>query len=305
VCYIVSMMVYLFLVFFYLANCATFCDKYSQALGLTNNKLVTTVVTGVVGKITAPGVTTLKYFDGTKPQGSLNYLDPKNADDLTALVGALVQFFGAALGCTDGSITPYTGPSMDKVHQPMGINAAESKFFNDQVIAVLAGAGVSAEDQATARKLLGSLNKQIISQSFCDRYSDALKLSNKDLVTSVVTGVFGKITAPSTPTLKFFNGVQPPGSTDYLNRNKNALPGLVNGLVTFFGQALGCHDGTIAKYGGGTMKQVHGSMGVNTMAFNFFNFKVIDVLRAAGVAAADLTAVHSLLNSTKGDIVSA
>jgi len=299
------MLVQLFFVFFCFANCATFCNKYSQALGLTNNKLVTTVVTGVVGKITAPGVPTLKYFDGTKPQGSLNYLDPKNADDLNALVGALVQFFGTALGCTDGTITPYTGPSMDKVHQPMGINKAESQFFNDQVIAVLAGAGVTQEDQTTARNLLGSLNKQIISQTICDRYSDALKVSNKALVTSVVTGVFGKITAPSTPTLKFFNGVQPPGSTDYLNRNKDALPGLVNGLVTFFGQALGCHDGTIAKYGGPTMKQVHGPMGVNNLAFNFFNFQVIGVLRAAGVAPADLNAVHGLLNNTKADIVSA
>jgi truncated hemoglobin YjbI len=300
------MFVQLFFAFFCVANCATsFCDKYSQALGLSNNKLVTTVVTGVVGKITAPGVNTLKYFDGTKPQGSTNFLDAKNSGDLTALVGSLVQFFGSALGCTDGTIQPYTGPSMDKIHQPMGINAAESKFFNEQVIAVLAGAGVSTEDQAGARKLLGTLDKQIISQSFCDRYSDALKVSNKDLLTSVVTKVFGKITAPSTPTLKFFNGVQPPGSTDYLGRNKDALPGLVNGLVTFFGKALGCHDMTVAPYGGPSMKQVHGTMGVNTAAFNFFNFRVIDVLRAAGVAQADLNAVHGVLNSTKNDIVSA
>jgi truncated hemoglobin YjbI len=299
------MIAQLFVFFFYLANCASFCDKYSQALGLTNNKLVTTVVTGVVGKITAPGVNTLKYFDGTKPQGSLNYLDPKNSGDLTTLVGSLVSFFGGALGCTDGTITAYTGPSMDKVHQPMGINAAESKFFNDQVVAVLAGAGVSAADQVTAANLLNSLNKAIVSQSFCDRYSDALKVSNKDLVSTVVTGVFKKITAPSTPTLRFFNGVQPPGSTDYLNRNKDALPGLVNGLVTFFGTALGCHDGTIAKYAGPTMKQVHGTMGVGNAAFNFFNFQVVAVLKAAGVTKPDYTAVHALLNSTKADIVSA
>jgi len=53
------------------------------------------------------------------------------------------------------------------------------------------------------------------------------------------------------------------------------------------------------------MKQVHGAMGINSNTFNFFNNRVIDVLRGLGVAQADLSAVHGVLNSTKSDIVSA
>jgi len=270
---------------------------------MTNLKLVTTVVTGVVGKVTASGTITLKYFDGTKPAGSTNFLDAKNADALKALSDALVSFFGGALGCTDGTITKYTGPSLLKVHSKMGISGGEFDFFNAQVIVVLAGAGVTSSDQSAVLSVLESTRKDVVSQSICDRYSRALSLTNKQLVTTVVTGTFGRITTANSPIVKYFNGVKPPGSTDYLRKNKNALPGLVNGLVTFFGDALGCGDGTIAKYAGGTMKQVHGKMGINANEFFFFNQQVLAVMRKAGVVMADLRAVDGVLNSTRADIV--
>jgi len=73
--------------------------------------------------------------------------------------------------------------------------------------------------------------------------------------------------------------------------------------LLFFGMALGCTDGSIGPYTGGTLKDVHTGMGVTEPVFDFFNFQVISVLRKAGVVPMDLRAVHGLLNSTKKDIV--
>ena len=300
------MLFFLFIAFVFSQD--SICDKYSQALNLNNSALVTTVVNGVVQKLVGPGAAlTKKYFDGTKPAGSTNFLDPRNAAALADLVGSLVRFFGQALGCSDGTIKPYTGPAMDKVHQPMGINLFESIAFNDAVVAVLAAAGVSEIDQVAVRIVLNSLKTSIVVQnSICDRYSAALKVSNQALVKAVVLGVFGAVTMDGAPTLKYFNGVKPPGSMNFLNpKNQAALDGLVNGLITFFGTALGCSDETIGPYGGPSMTNVHKRMRINENEFNFFNLQVLNVLRTSGVARADLITVSKLLNSTKSVIVSA
>jgi truncated hemoglobin YjbI len=294
----------LFLAFIYVSYSQTLCTKYSQALGVSNKVLVSNVVNGVVPKLVAVGTPTKQYFDGTRPAGSVNFLDPKNSGALTALVDSLVAFFGAGLGCMDGSIPAYTGASMDKVHQSMGISDFAFEYFNLQVIAVMRAAGVSEMDLATVLSVLVSFRTAIVQSSICDKYSFALKLSNNQLVTTVVTGVFGEITKPNTPTLKFFNGQQPQGSTNFLT-NQAALKGLVNGLVTFFGAALGCSDGSIGNYQGGTLKQVHAGMGVTNDVFDFFNFAVIKVMRGAGVQQKDLTTVLGVLNGTRRDIVTA
>jgi len=283
------------------------CDRYSQALNLTNAQLVKTVVDGTVKKIVAAGTITKKYFDGTKPTGSTNFLSENNADALKGLVGSLVQFFGGGLGCSDGTITPYTGPSMDKVHQPMGINSAEFNAFNEAVISVLAGAGVSDIDQVAVRIVLNGFKNDIVLQnSICDRYSSALKVSNKELVSSVVIKAFTAITADSSPIKKYFDGRKPPGSLNYLNpKNKVSLDGLVHGLTTWFGQALGCSDDTIPPYGGPTLSAVHKRMGINEAEFSFFNGGVLNILRTSGVVAKDLVAVARALNNTKSEIVTA
>jgi len=295
----------LFLTFF-VSFCysQTLCNKYSQALGVTNKQLVSSVVNGVVPRVVAAGTPTKQFFDGTRPQGSLNYLDPANGAALTALKDSLVNFFGAGLGCSDGTIPAYTGGPMDKVHQPLGISDLAFEFFNLQVIEVMRAAGVKEIDLSSVLSVLVSMRTAIVKPSICDKYSFALKLSNKELVTAVVTGTFKEITQPNTPTLKFFNGQQPPGSTNFLI-NTGALNALVNGLVSFFGGALGCSDGSIGPYRGGSLKSVHAGMGVTQGVFEFFNFAVIKVLRNSGVQPADLTAVLSVLNSTKADIVTA
>jgi len=205
----------------------------------------------------------------------------------------------------DGTISPYTGASMAKVHGSMMINNVVFEFFNLQVISVMRGSGVSETDLAAVLGVLVSLKDAIVTVkdvSICDKYSNALKIKNVDLVTSVVTKTFGGITKPGTVTINFFNGVQPPGSTNFLT-NSGALTRLVNGLVAFFGSALGCTDGSIGPYKGGSLRNVHSGMGVTNRAFNFFNFNVISVMKQAGVDPKDLTTVLGVLNSTRGDIV--
>jgi len=115
---------------------------------------------------------------------------------------------------------------------------------------------------------------------------------------------FAAITTDSSPIVKYFNGVKPAGSTNFLaDRSKLALAGLVNGLVTFFGGALMCSDLTIPPYGGPALQPVHKRMMINVNEFNYFNDQVLTVLRLSGVAPRDLTAVLRILNSTKTDIV--
>jgi hypothetical protein len=50
-----------------------------------------------------------KYFNGQKPAGSMNFLNPKNKLALDGLANGLVAFFGTALGCSDETIPPYGG----------------------------------------------------------------------------------------------------------------------------------------------------------------------------------------------------
>jgi hypothetical protein len=118
---------------FYFANGQddSICDKYSKALAITNKQLVIAVVQGTVKNVVAAGAPTKKYFDGTKPVGSVNYLNPANGPALAALAESLVSFFGGALACSDGTISPYTGPTMSRVHQPLGISSGEFNFFNE------------------------------------------------------------------------------------------------------------------------------------------------------------------------------
>jgi len=297
------LLLFSFFVYLTLSQVPTICSKYSRALNLTNNALVTTVVTGVVPKIVATGTPTKSFFDGTRPAGSTNFLANKPAFD--ALVMSLVSFFGAGLGCSDGTIPPYSGPSMERVHRPLGISDQAFEFFNLQVIGVMRVAGVTENDLSTVLTLLVSLRSQITNPNICDKYSGALGISNKQLVTTVVTGTFKEITKPMAPTLPFFNGKKPPGSTNFLT-NQRALMALVGGLVSFFGDALSCSDGTIDPYTGGTLKAVHSGMGITNNVFDFFNIGgVIKVMRGAGVAQNDLTTVLMLLNSTRKDIVTA
>ncbi len=105
------------------------------------------------------------YFNGTKPAGSTDFTKDTTAAGI--LVLHLVQFFAdkSAFNCTDGTIGAYEGRTdMAAVHQPMMIGSAESTAFNDALISILNGYGVTQADQTATRNLLNAFTSDIVYQ---------------------------------------------------------------------------------------------------------------------------------------------
>jgi len=162
--------------------------------------------------------------------------------------------------------------------------------------------GVTTADGAAVLAKLNSLKDEIVPKaSLCEKYSQFLKISNLQLLQTVVDQTVNGVVANKV-TLPFFNGQQPPKSTNFL-ADPNALTALKNGLIAFFGGALGCSDGTIPPYTGADLKTIHKKMFVTEDAFNNFNGILLGVLKANGVILDDLNTVRGVLESTKNDIV--
>jgi len=115
--------------------------------------------------------------------------------------------------------------------------------------------------------------------SICDKYSNALKQSNLQLMTNIVTATIqGLLKDPLE--LPFFNGKQPPGSTDFTTNTKAAAR-LTKQLINFFGGALGCSDGSVPPYVEGAPKRfggevqslatIHQPMNITQAVFDRFN----------------------------------
>jgi len=156
---------------FCFASCQTsFCDKYRKALNVTGNTLITNVILGVFGNITTPGSPIKQFFDGTIinfPGGLLiNFTIPGTTYQNT-LVLHLVQFFFAALGCTDNTTGAYQGATLPNSHSFMAINNAAFGYFEAAVGGVLTKAGVSATDLAGAVTILETTRASICNQADC------------------------------------------------------------------------------------------------------------------------------------------
>src|SRR5262245_31559002 len=67
------------------------------------------------------------YLIGARPTNSTDYTIAANAQGLQAL---LVQFFGAALGCSDGTVGPYVGNNLTYVHQVRRCDGLRVLTFN-------------------------------------------------------------------------------------------------------------------------------------------------------------------------------
>jgi len=144
----------------------TFCNKYATAKQLTQQQLVAAVIDGVVQILVAPGSVNLKYFNGTQPAGSLNFLLPTSAAALSNLKLHLVAFFGqmGVLGCDDPTFPRYTGQTLQQIHAPMGITQSDNDAFTAAVLATLMSAGVTSQTDLNAvSSLLTSVSPQIVS----------------------------------------------------------------------------------------------------------------------------------------------
>jgi len=272
-------------------------------LGLTNLELVAFVVNETV--IAALSSDLVVFFNGEVPEGSLNFADPANLESFIHLFQGLVNFFGEALGCTDGSIPPYTGPSLADAHAGMPINATQFELFNSFIIDILDAAGVVDEDLATVAGILDSTRMDICNDcpppSICDYYSHALGLTNLELISFVVNETV--VAALTSDLVVFFNGEVPEGSTNFADPdNLESFLHLFEGLVNFFGAALGCTDRTIAPYTGPSLADAHAGMPINATQFEQFNGFIITILDAAGVVDEDLASVAAVLESTRSAI---
>jgi len=141
---------------------------------MTNLEFINNLDTQVFRRMNVNEAPTHPFFDGEIPKGSVNLLDPANADELKAFTESLAKFNGAALGCSDGTIAKYTGPDMKKVHATMMITAEAFDFHNKQVLFVLGTKGASSADQAKVLSTLETLRNDIVtgkSESLCDRLS--------------------------------------------------------------------------------------------------------------------------------------
>jgi len=147
------------------------CDKYSQALKLTNLQLVQAIVDSTVRKVLQNPVTR-PFFTGVQPPNTTNY--ETNARAAMSLAGRLVRFFAPPLGCSDDTIDPYVEGqdrrkrftmesfSLASIHKPLGIGQAAFDQFNQELINVLRESGVAQTDQDTVLMILNSLKDQIV-----------------------------------------------------------------------------------------------------------------------------------------------
>jgi len=220
-----------------------------------------------------------------------------------------------ALGCNDATIPPYGGAALDVVHQPLQIPLNVFNAFNALLIQVVAKFGVNSTDQAA---ILAVLNQQaglvvynpmmsmspppgMMSMSICDRYSYLLKVNDHDLIYAVVNRTVFKVVSDANLVI-FFNGQRPSSAINFL-ADPNALALLMELLTRFFGQALGCTDGTILPYTGRSMLNIHRNMGLTVGIFNQFNAYVVLSMQEYGVSPQDRSATYMALQGMQADFV--
>jgi len=290
----------------------TICDRYSALLNINNFQLLTVIVNQtIVGLVT--NATTAPYFTGQIPAGSTDYR--ANAAALAELTKDLIEFFGGALGCNDATIPRYVDPGLGPIHQPLRIPQNVFDAFNQILVGVCATNGVNSTDLATILMVLNSLQGVIVfnpnmvpsmtpammSGSVCDRYSAILRANDHDVVYAIVNRTVYKVVA-NPVTVPFFNGQRPANAVNFLI-DPVAVANLIEQLVQFFGQALGCTDGTIAPFSGRNMLNVHRNMGLTLNEFNTFNNLVLLSMKEYGVTQTDLALVMTVLQGLENDIV--
>jgi len=279
---------------------ATLCQKYAQALGVTQEKLMTEVVTTVVSaEVTDPMVAL--FFDGTLPPGSIDFL--KNTTAFNRLAANLISYFGEKLGCTDPAFPKYNGErDMKKVHMNMPIDRDLFDRFVALFIGALGKLGVSPDDQSTIGVFLDTFAANIVNpRTICGKYAAALSITEVQLMTTVIQAVVKNELADDT-VLPFFNGKVPPGSIDFLT-NTSAFNRLAGNLIAFFGGALGCNKDFPPYTGNPSMKDVHARMPITQAIFSNFNNNLQQAVGTLGVDRGDQLTLRTLLDGFQQFIV--
>jgi len=145
-------------------DCKSICNTYSIPTIMDNVDLVGAVVDGTVrAALKSPNL--VQFFNGVTPPGSIDYT--KDTVSFAILRNHLIEFFGAALTCTDRTIGIYNGRSLKDAHRIMGINLATFKEFNNAVTSVMTAAGVKVSDVAIVASVLESTRCDICTARDC------------------------------------------------------------------------------------------------------------------------------------------
>jgi len=278
----------------------TLCEKYSQALGVNQIQLMTTIVSTVVNAEVSDPIIRL-FFNGMVPPGSTNFLN--NTAAFNRLAGNLIAYFGNALGCGEPGFPSYTGnPDMKALHANMPIDQDTFQTFNNVFISALNTLGVTLQDQTTIALLLESFAGNIVNpRTICPKYAGALGISELELMTAVINAVVKKELAdPSI--LPFFNGQTPPGSINFLT-NSTAFSRLANNLIAFFGGALGCTKNFPPYMGNPNMKNLHAKMPIDMALFSNFNNNLQQAVADLGVSRGDQITIRMILDSFASSII--
>jgi len=142
-------------------DCNNICNIYATPFVTNSTQLLTAIVTNVVTGLLANPAMKI-YFDGTKPAGSVNFTSPSRSVEYANLAKHLIEFFGNALGCTDGGIGNYTGKNMKVAHTGLGITKADFDLFNDILINVTKVLGVNSTHQTAIRSVLDTTTADIV-----------------------------------------------------------------------------------------------------------------------------------------------
>jgi len=169
----------------------------------------------------------------------------------------------------------------------------------------LATLGVSSGDQTTIRGVLDSFQPLIV-RTICEKYQYILKMNQTAVMYAFVLKVAGiQVTDP--PIEIYFNGVKPPGSTNFLAQNAQGLADRTRhfaDLVAFFGKAIGCDDPTFPTYVGVTdQRALHQRMMIPAADFVEFVNNFITGMTEVGLDQGDGVTIRAYLNSFQSDIV--
>jgi len=145
----------------------TICNRYSAALNITNvllmNQIIVPLERSVFDVSASPGNDLAQYFNGTTPQNSRNFLDPKNKDLLGSLNDRFVAFFGEIYGCTQPDFPRfYRTGNLRRMHQRMMLTDAQFNEFQAALGNVLTGLGVASTDVTTATTALEPFRSKIV-----------------------------------------------------------------------------------------------------------------------------------------------
>jgi len=220
----------------------------------------------------------------------------------------LIEFFGGALGCTDGSILPFTDGDITPFHKNLNINFVAYAKFNNLLLGVMLGAGVMPADGMAVAGVLDTLRANCCIAADCFSICNKLVTPGISTTLAAITGVVNasvNAAVASPLLLPYFQG-KIGNHGDFTVPAKLSV--LFNHLVQFFGQALGCSDGTIGTYAGQSLKDAHLGMNVSLAAFDTFNAAIMGVLATnpkLSVGSADYLTVYGVLNGTKSDVCTA